>query len=394
MKEREQRPLQSILSRRGSVIELLAIAVVLALGVSLVANVVSDSASLPIELFIGLSIVAVSVLYLAFRYLQTNRTIRFRGSLAYDVNAKRVKEIPQYQLSGAISRYLESAFKEKKDLELQWESGPIKSSLSHVVGWDPLGPPSPPKQSIKLLNEALEYWTISELSSHLRWYFINSPEFKAALLQEYSYRHISPAIRSNTFVDLFAKPPADRSPHAKEEKEPTDGPQPIKWRAIGVEVIRGKEVVLSESSDKGSYTRMNLVLPAKGTISRDQDGQLLVDTKFLRLTIRLRYDDDPHESLPDGFMKIYVEPSADEVDKEPFSGQMTDLGVLGEVSIKIKSRALFSRRAWKYYMWADSFLESVGQMADVHNFLERINWTQIEAQLHAEEGLRRRKRLG
>jgi hypothetical protein len=379
MDKREEGPVQRILFGRGSVIQLWANAVFLALGVSLVANAISDSWSVLIELSIGILVVAMSVGYLALRYLETDRTIHFRGSLAYDEGANKIRKIPGYQLSGAIGANLEAASVQDEALKHQWNK-----TSDNATPFD-TGPRS--DEAILLLNEALEYWTISQLSTHLQGYF-GFPPFDAKLLQSYTRDNIPAALLSNRFLDLFTRPLTDRALPSNL----TDRLQPT----IAVEVVvrrRGKKVVLSSSSELGVYIPLNLVLPAKGTIDRDQDGRLLIDTTFLRLAISLRYDDSL-KGLPARFMKYYVEPG--ELEAEGVIGigiGVVDLGVSGEVSIKIKPRALLSRRGWQYYMWVDSFLRSVEYGANISWFMDRINWTQIEAQLHAEEGWRRRDQL-
>jgi hypothetical protein len=378
MNEREQRPLQGILSGRGFVIELWASAVFLALGISLVANVISDSWSALIELSVGLFIVAISVGYLALRYLETNRTIRFHGCVAYDQGANEVREIPGYHLSGHISFDLKAAFAENEDLKHR-----LGKMQDYLLTRHTDKPSS--DEPIMLLNEALEYWTLGQLSTHLRRYF-DSPRFDATLLQTYTRDNIPTELLSNRFLDLFSKDPADRPIFQKRDQTPGV----MTFFAGSTEQIGGKEVWTSISAPGGAtYSRFHLVLPAKGTISRDRDGRLLIDTTFLRLLIRLQYDGGSSGRLPDQFMKYYVGPGKLEGQGVIGFVRVVALGVSGEVSIKIKPRALFSRRAWEYYMWADSFLESIQNRANIHQFMERINWTQIEAQLRSADGWRR-----
>jgi hypothetical protein len=77
-------------------------------------------------------------------------------------------------------------------------------------------------------------------------------------------------------------------------------------------------------------------------------------------------------NVPFPFLEYYVRCDPQEVMVYEISGVMRT---------KVKIRAFLSRRAWQYYMWIDSFSDSLQGRVDGDRFLQKINWPTVDAVL-------------
>jgi hypothetical protein len=111
--EQRQRFLTSLLSNRSSVIELLAVAILLAFGVN-IASVVYSSLSVPVALLWGLIVTFSSLLYLGLRYIKRQHRVVLRGFLVYDPSIQRFLPVAEYDLAEKVDDYLRAAFAENK----------------------------------------------------------------------------------------------------------------------------------------------------------------------------------------------------------------------------------------------------------------------------------------
>ena len=76
-------------------------------------------------------------------------------------------------------------------------------------------------------------------------------------------------------------------------------------------------------------------------------------------------------NLPRGFERLYLdEPSTQEI-------HAYEVGI--EVSVVFKTLALLHHSGWDYYMWLDSFLDSLERRFSRSAFFERIDWDNVGA---------------
>jgi hypothetical protein len=177
------------------------VAILLAFGINLIASVVYTSLSTPVALLWGSIVTLSSLLYLGLRYLKRQHRVVFEGFLVYDPSIQLFLPVAEYDLAEKVEGYLKAAFAENKALLKQWNENPFRPDIGREGFMD--------SASVKILQEALEYYVLDRLSLHLGAYFAKSGT-KASFLQHLGRSDIPGGLLSNRFLDLFSRPMIDR----------------------------------------------------------------------------------------------------------------------------------------------------------------------------------------
>src|SRR5262249_44046309 len=117
--------------------------------------------------------------------------------------------------------------------------------------------------------------------------------------------------------------------------------------------------------NRARYEHFDLVLPREAKVSRIAGGKIEIDTPKLTLHLEAKFS-GMNTSLPHGFAKLYL--------NEPSPRETHTYLVEVEVSVVFKALALLHRSGWDYYMWLDSFLDSLEHQFASSAFFERIDW--------------------
>lgn len=334
---------------RANFIELLMVALLLAMGV----NLISDHAPALVgfdhvtALVTGLTLCLASIAYLGTRVFGGWREARsYQGFIVYDESQNEVIHIPRYELGECIPMYLEAAFAENEALQTLWHKEPLRDVWSHETN-SSTGVARPLK-SVDLLSEAVEYFLLDELCTHLTDYF-NDPSFRKQNLKLYNREDVPEILLSNRFLELFSRPPEQRSAFvdlAIQEK--------------------GKGQVVSAINSSGAiYSRFDLVLPKGSAVRRPRSWRIEFETS--RMTIGLQVGFEGLSALlPGNFSKWYLGIE----DWENFQAYQVSV----DVDVTLKFGALLTPLGWEYYQWVDSFLESVERDVSQDAFFETIGW--------------------
>ena len=342
---------QGIAISRKNLIELIVVAILLAFGVNLIASHVIALAILSplVTVLIGAALCFGSVLYLVARLLGRRVENRsYEAFLIYNEKKNEIIPVPRYNFSESICQYIRDAFAENPALKIIWEKEPLKNPF---VTESNKGK-NKRQTSAQLLSEAVEYFVLSSLSTHLTDYFA-AENFKKENLKEYGREDVPEVLLRNRFLELFSRPMGDRLAFVNEtleEKAQTDG-----------------ETVMAYD-ENAYYEKFELVLPNKSIIRRPADNKIEIETKKLKISLTVRFEGFG-TILPEGFEQCYLGMNTwDDINECTLS-----MGI--QVSMKL--RTLFSRTGWEYYYWVDSFLDGIEDEISKGAFFDRIGWEAV-----------------
>jgi hypothetical protein len=210
----------------------------------------------------------------------------------------------------------------------------------------------PPPKSVRLLEEAMIFVLVEELSLHLSSYFNDVRE--DSLVKEYSREDIPVLLLKNRVLNLLSTPVEQRD---------------IFLTAYPAEGSRPKgEVYSLYGSDGAVFSRFDLVLPAGTTIQQSEQGTIRIETRRLVLELSARYTGSASVVSP-SFARNYLGMDFDDV---------IPLKVTVALSGRVKPVSLLTSSGWQYYRWLDSFRKRVRRSFDFPTFQADIHWDVIE----------------
>ncbi|MCY2951985.1 MAG: hypothetical protein NTU53_08410 [Planctomycetota bacterium] len=396
-KESSYQFLSEMLKGRSSFIEVLLVAVVLALGVNLIAAYLA--AVLPpvstsghtvrtvLERFRdhvlgvgGFAVITIAVLYIFLRLFgRRQRTAQIAGFILWHRQENRVLPVERYHFAVELQEYLEAAFHENAALEHLWRKEPLQSNPPKFKCGNQPYPQSyalireatekfncgnqPYPQSYALIREATEYCILEELSTHLTDYF-NDDRFSKHRLRVLERNDIPAVLLSNRFMELFSRPMDDRAKFL--ENQQPEGPQA---QMAGTEANVETEPV-AVWADGLIYKRFDLTLPADATVSRLSSGEIQVKTNRFTLRFGIQFD-GMSTVLPSEFLERYLQ-IKQECLQEILSFGVFDIQI--RISVSFGHGSLIRATGWDYYRWIDSFLDCLNDKFSQEAFFTRIGW--------------------
>lgn len=352
---------KNILSRlmmlKGGFVDILLVAIALSLSVGIFGSVsieLFDLATLTV-LIISLISVLLLVIFLAHRILKgLERTIRYKGSLVFRESELGLipVEVPEYEISENVTKYLMSAFSENPALKKIWDDNPIEC-IPTQKGKRELN-------SNSLISQVIEYVILDELSMHIEAYFANNG-IDHSVLKEHSREDLPDFLFKNKFFDLFTKPMNERTPFMNHDE---NSPGRVVWA----------------SGEGGAiFNHFELILPEGALLKRANNGAIRILTKVFELSIRPRFEG--YGSVwPRQFEQLYLGLAHfDETHTYQFNL---------DIEIKFNQFSLLAGKGWEYYGWADSLLDKLESYVDDEKFLENIGWKTVYTSHLISENLR------
>lgn len=372
----KNKTLSSLLQKRKELVQLIFIAIILAIGVSFLATAIPQILSLSAAqiFWLGLISVFVGLAYLSVLIIRA-RTGKTVIKAAVFINPKSKKTIAplHYSFMYDLSRTLNAVFQENSALEETWKSHPLtewhqenENSTEPEVKEDKeiayfsiiklsAENDNPPSKPSLILTEATEFVILEQLSNHLSEYFDNSSmrDNVAELLR----KDIPHILLENRVLNILTTPIEDRPifSKAKFDKSPEEG-----------------ELVSIRGSDGSVYEKFDLMLPVGTNVSRSDDGGLVLDSKRVELSIRCIYEGFA-ENTPMYFEEGYLGISSESIDT---------LKLEVVVETKIRLRALLTVSGWQTFKWIDSFPDKLVRYADFQYFKEKIGWNTAFTSFH------------
>jgi hypothetical protein len=197
----------SVISLRANLLEVVATAICIALGV----NCFAAGLALQLEwpgwalLVLGACLGAGGSAYLAARAApRINGEFSFQGVLAVNGKEHDVLAVDRYVFSEKAARYFRGLTGENRAFAKAWSENPLTT-----FEFDPKQARASRKSSpaVNLVNEAIEYFALSELSLHLSGHFVNNPKVDDQELTRIGRREIPSVLLENHFLAGCGKTP-------------------------------------------------------------------------------------------------------------------------------------------------------------------------------------------
>lgn len=345
MNKYSQGYLSEVLTKRANLIEIVLIAILISLGVNLIAGSLIIITGFPtyVHLLIGLGICFGTVLYLFFRIVVYKTQLRnYEGLFIYSTKDNKIIPIPRYRFSEDLEMYLDAAFIENKALKIIWDKEPLKALNDNDEETKKAS-----EGSVSIIKEAAEYFVLDALSVHLTDYFDKQKSIKKNMTK-LNRDDIPTALLRNRFLELFSKPKKDRLAFVEDALD-----------------SQTESIIYKESGE--IYQEFYLVLPGGSEITRVNDNEFKIHTKQFDMAVSINFEGFS-ALLPCGFAEHYL--SIDE-----FSPDIENYLIDIEIKASFKFRILFSSKGRAYYGWVDSFLDLLDKYISENEFFELIGWS-------------------
>lgn len=378
--------LAAMLAGKREFLRLVTLAIVLSFSVGVIASLVASSTVVPkIAIYLTAVLLTVTALLLLAADIRQKLTFedKLEGVLFIDSAKNELIDVRGYELAKDLSRAMAAVKAESRAIYSEWENDPLVQKKEKVKPKSPPADSGHDHQSREetsyisvvrveldenhltnqrascLLDEALQFVLLEELSTHLSTYFTSSNSDQIA---ELSREDIPAFLLQNRVLNLLTTPIEQRDVFLKafpsQEKRP-DGVLCSLW-----------------GSDGSMYSRFDLNLPKESKVSFLGRGALRIETKRLDLEISGRYKGS---SIPVSrtFIEHYMGRAWNEVDCRKI-----------EVILKgrVKPLALFSNKGWEHYHWLDSFRTRLRKSVDLDAFQNEIHWSAVEPMLYTLRG--------
>lgn len=280
-------------------------------------------------------------------------SISVSGFIIYLKNENDLKEVPSYQFSEEICRFLKGAFCENEALRRQWDKEPLSSIYRREDG-------KTPRASMKLIHEAVEYYALETLSTHLTDYF-NQEQYDESELKEFSREDVPDILLNNRFMELFSAPMENR-PAFSDDRDQDD--------QEGV-------VVMSMGPNGAFYSRFDLVLPRDAVVTREGD-QIVIETLKFKLTLSINFGGSGYVT-PRDFEKYYLGLDSFR-DHEEFK-------ITFNADVTFKLLSTIKKSNWDYHSWLDGYFETIEREMSGDDFFRRINWETVATMIQCGQNV-------
>ncbi|HEY5534546.1 MAG TPA: hypothetical protein VIL99_06405 [Ignavibacteria bacterium] len=379
--EQKKGILELTLSKRTDLTKLILAACILALGIGLIANYLTNLFVLDrplIIIFTGLILVFLVVVFFIYSIIvEADKKIGIEGIIALERKTNDIYPIMRYEFSESLVDTLNAVFLENKALKKYWdeefkknESEKIKKNKQKQEKISNIENPESVKnrdigyfailsvtddisnkeksKSDKILEEVVEYLIIEQLSTHLSTYF-NDYDEQDKIIKEYTRHDFPEILLKNRIVNLLSTPFEDRDIFVK----------------TGVAEIPSEgEIIAILGGDGSRFSRFDLKLPKGSIVKRPANGILSVENNRIFLQIEINYGKFV-ATLPKGFEQNYLGLNHNDLDIRKIDINLR---------YKIKPIAFFYRSKWNYHNWVDSFAERLIDFFSFETFVEHINW--------------------
>ncbi len=352
--------LKEAVRARAGVVNLLGIAIVLAVGVNLVAAGLSSWLTPWGGAVLGAVLVFTTSIVVVLVQLRSRReAVVYRGFLPIYKGVP--VRVPGYHLANSAEMYLRAVLDEKPALAAQWDAEPLlptKSGLPNVNG----------AQS-RLIREAVEYVLLDSLSTNLTDYFNKDSWFRTRI-RTHERDHLRDLFPDNRILEFLSSPYEDRDGFA-ERRSAEDGEVRTRGRAIAI--YSGTRI----------FSEFRLNLPKDVHVRRLAPGRILFDSRYMQTELKVEFDGASY-NLDRDFLEAYIG-----IKDHDFV--YSDSGNVWSVRLTFESRlrwrSFFSLRAWRLHKWAESFAEKSRNRFDGASFLSSISWEATRTMLRVQKTL-------
>ena len=325
--------------KRREILLIIATAVLLTLGISLVTTYLSITLNNNHLLYSGIAFLLIGAIILTVLFLgSSNHIVRLNGAILYNEKDKKIKpvKIIGYQFNDDFCRYLHALLHEN---EAYWTPFSKKGwEIAHTNRFDP-----DDLNHYTIINSTIEYIVLHELIYHLEEYFSEN-EIDSNSIVEITRNQLDSSVLKNRVIDQLTKDMAERAAFAQ-DRDP--------------ETMRGV-VVHSTTGDGAIFDKLEIKLPKNSRITRNSDGYLVITNPIFELTIMPKYAGFS-TSLPFELIK-------------PEEGDsLSPLTFSLKLHIRISSRAFLPNESMEIYSWLDSLVDTLQNYISIDKLQERLD---------------------
>lgn len=359
----KNKKLANLLAFKANLFEVFVIAVLVSLGVNILASGFLAHLNLDStqSLIIG-GLLVVTGLLILLRNLQpeNSRIYEFNGVICTDRNSSELISIQNYEVTEELKQAISALCTENKAFKKIWSESPIGLGMSFENGRAISKRP----KSNAILLEAIEYFTLNQLSLHLSSHFNNNSSVSDDELVTIERKNIPQVLLDNRFFDLFSRPMEEREHFIEHGGGSEDG-----------------KVVYAFGKGGAMFNHFEMVLPKGSSISREQDSSLVIKTPRFELKIKPNFI-GVNANLPRNFEQLYM-------GRDLRSVSTFHIGL--SLTVDFSAKSLFSVQGWDYYWWLDSFLNRIENEFSKNKFLTKISWDQNAAMMLMAENRRKKQ---
>lgn len=355
--------ISQLLGNRLRFIQLVSVAVLLALAMSLVGSALAVyfEESPGTLLLFGLVLLVLGVIVvIRINVLARAERIEVNGVLVVDAETKVPVKIEEYRFGTEFARNFDALTAENKAIHENWRRG----SIGVHFGGHILHSRSDNSYCHELIREGIEYILLDKLSTHLTDYFNREGASKADRIEVLERADVPEILLRNRFLETFSKPTAEREPFVRDKPS-----EPAKLELPeGLKLVESA-VVWSSGRNGAIFSRFQLALPKGSSITRTDANTIRISTKRFDFEIYICFDGYGAHTAGD-FEEKYLGRDMMSVHNYEFKIQL---------SVKYRSNSLFSTKGWEDFRWLDSYFDSVENYFSFSRFLEKISWEKNSA---------------
>ncbi|MBR2096082.1 MAG: hypothetical protein IJ908_10850 [Fibrobacter sp.] len=338
--------LSSLFKEKKNLIKLLFSAVILAFGINLFANYIySIFHNNPnIILLLSISTILSIILYITYLFFKkSKRIISIDSVIIIEKSTKDIVSVPRYRFSEDLAKNLKSALVENEAFHDYWYNELFSNEKEYGLF-------NKSNNAVQLLDEAIEYTILNELSIASSSYFEGHFEEKNKYIRTYTRDDVSEYLLKNRILNLLSTPFSDRPMFNKQKSKSS--------HSTG-------EIITIMGPNGIQYNKFHLTLPQNSKIKRPEYGVLEISNNAIELKIKIK-NEGFSTSTPRSFEEYYL-------GYKRFTDVDTKM-VNITVFYKVKFFTMFSNKKKEYNEWGDYFLSSLVNHFSFEDFIKNIHW--------------------
>lgn len=326
-------------NKRAEILEIILIAIILALGINLISSGISAIVDIKniLVILIGTAIcISVILYYLKIKIQSMGINKIVVGNIVLNVKNKRLYGILQYRSSYQIKDYINAILLENKEI-----SNRYAKSVKNIENYY--------ESDYKLQNSYFSYIVNSAIEYQIINLLIDAIYLRNGDIQELDLNSVPKNIADNVFVKVLSRD----------------------WRKRKVfincdEEVEDEELVYLKTDEGYIYNKLVIRIPKNSTIEKYKNS-LVVKSKLYKITIQWGIENG-HLPFPD--MEFYNFCFSD----EEINFNDIEFSYFIDIKVEYSLLAIFSKKAIKENLWVENFINTIIEDFDYDDCLKRNSW--------------------
>ena len=273
----------------------------------------------------------------------TDHIVRINAVISFTTNDRKLEpnKIIGYSFNDDFCKYLKGFVLEndaylKRFFDRETDAAPIDrfdpDNLNHIT----------------IVVSVVEFTILSKIDLHLNDYFIHN-EIDSSNTVKLTRDQLEPNVLKNRVIDQLTKDMRER---------------PVFSDYVDSNTHKEGVTTYAQNYDGSVYQRLEIELPPKSRIVRNDDGHLVIENPIFDLILIPKYN-GTHTYLPPILM----------LQEDKF---IAPLSLSLKMMVRIKRTALFTRQSMVMYEWLDSLVEEMQDYMSTDRLLKRLNPDLVE----------------